>query len=478
MMPTPHTTGLDANPLPPIVASLLPDDVRWGETGLLPAANASSPLPIEIPAWTHNWFPGSSSSIRVYWDNTLIYEKKWTDEHIPPVDLFFDMPSNNLTPGLHELWYELTLSNGDIQDSDRLIVTIDLTPPVLGANQGQLIFDTAAVTEQYLKDNGDELLGRVPIYGLGNAGDVITWYWNTDPFTVVAADIVSSRTLYREDIGQPLSVLFSGDMIRSRGDGDRYAFYQLADRAGNKTAYSLAVRLATQAQPVSRFLPSPRVAEASGSSTQSVLLAYDARAGATVVIPDDAVFKPGDVTTVQWAVPGTEGAYLATTPQSGGLRFSIPNTHIAQHMGKDIPVYYQVAGEDPAQSENHTLTVRPLEAARFRTIQCTQPVGVVNRLSLSSVVGQATFRLGRWMFMGPGQLVTVTLTGVGPDQVVLDNYRVVEADVTTEWVEAHAPKAVLELFRVNESLTVRVKVSFDGGTSRFDFPSLNLTLVA
>jgi hypothetical protein len=102
----------------------------------------------------------------------------------------------------------------------------------------------------------------------------------------------------------------------------------------------------------------------------------------------------------------------------------------------------------------------------------------VNLLSLSSVVGQATFRLGRWTFMGPGQLVTVTLTGVGPDQVVLDNYRVVQADVTTGWVEANVPKAVLEFFRVNEPLTVRVKVSFDGGTSRFDFPSLYLTLVA
>lgn len=478
MMPTPHTTGPDANPLPPIVASLLPDDAQWDETGLLPAANASSPLPIEIPAWTHNWFPGSSSSIRVYWDNTLIYEKKWIDEHIPPADLFFNMPSNNLTPGLHKLWYELTLSNGDIQDSTRLTVTIDLTPPVLGANQGSLIFDTATVTEQYLEDNGDVLLGRVPPYGLGSAGDVITWYWNTDPFTVVAADIVSSRILYRGDVGQPLSVLFSGDMIRRRGDGDRYAFYQLSDRAGNKSAYSLPVRLAIQAQPVSRFLPSPTVAEASGSSTQSVLLAYDARAGATVVIPSDAVFKPGDVTTVQWAVPGSEGAYLATTPQPGGLRFSIPNTHIAQHMGNDIQVYYQVIGDEPAQSENHTLTVRPLESARFPTIQCTQPEGVVNRLSLSSVVGHATFRLGRWMFMGPGQLVTVTLTGLGPDQVILDTYTVVAADLTTGWVEANALKAVLALFQVNGPLNARVKVSFDDGAKFLDFPSLNLTLVA
>lgn len=478
MMPSTKKTGPDANPLPPIVASLLPDDVRWDETGLLPAALVSLPLPIEIPAWTHNWIPGSSSSIRVYWGPVLVHEKEWFDERIPPADLFFDMPQQHLTPGLHELWYELTLSNGDIQDSDRLTVTIDLTPPVLGANQGQLTFDTATVTEQYLKDNGDELVGRVPPYGFGKAGDVITWYWNTDPFAVVNADIVSSKTLYREDVGQPLFVPFSGDMIRMRGDGDRYAFYQLADRAGNKTTYSLRVRLATQAQPVSRFLPSPRVAEASGSSTQSVLLAYDARAGATVVIPDDAVFKPGDVTTVQWAVPGSEGAYLATTPQSGGLRFSIPNTHIAQHMGKDIKVYYQVTGAEPAQSENHTLTVRPLEAGRFRTIQCTQPEGVVNRLSLSSIVGQATFRLDRWIFMGPGQLVTVTLTGGGPDQVILDTYTVVAADLTTGWVEANARKAVLELFRVNGPLTVEVNVSFDGGTSRFDFPSLYLTLVA
>lgn len=75
MMPTTRTTGPDANPSSPIVASLLPDDARWDETGLLSAANAFLPLPIEIPAWTDDWVTGSFSSIRVYWDNTLIYEK-------------------------------------------------------------------------------------------------------------------------------------------------------------------------------------------------------------------------------------------------------------------------------------------------------------------------------------------------------------------------------------------------------------------
>ncbi len=182
----------------------------------------------------------------------------------PPADLFFDLAADYVIHGVHELKYEVTLFSGNYDPSYGLTVTIDEVAPILNSNS-TLIFDTDHVTEQYLADNNDKVQAGVPPYSGGAPGDVITWYWNKDPFSVVDADRVDSRTLYRGESGQPRPLDFLGDMILARGDGDFYAFYRLRDRAGNPSSYSSPFRLKVEAQPVPRNLPAPRVAEASGS---------------------------------------------------------------------------------------------------------------------------------------------------------------------------------------------------------------------
>ncbi|MCQ3026312.1 hypothetical protein NLO74_09845 [Pseudomonas tremae] len=465
---------------PPIIAYLLPDDPRWDQQGLLPVNHAHDPLPVAIPAWPYSPGPYGNTVLRVYWNNnTLVYEKTWPAlvPSLPPEDLLFEMQEDYLVPGIHMMDYEVSDWTANLWYSMPQQVTVDMTPPLLGGNNGQLLFDTSQITAEYLKDSGDKAEARIDSYNGGKPGDIVTWYWSEAPYDTSDRYIVSQRVLYRADLGFPIILSFTGDMIRARGDGERYAFYQITDRAGNSSPFSHVVLLQVQVQPLPRYLPSPSVAEASGLPSSSTLDPSRAVRGATVVI-SDAIIRPEDVLSVQWATPGTEGAFHATVADASGLRFSIPSTCIVQHMGKCIPVYYQVAGSDPATSELHSLTVQSMANNKWPTVQCTRPVGVVRQLSLTLIEGYTTFSLEKWAFMAPGQRVTITLLGVGNTQVILDDYPVQAGDITDSKVIVDVLKNVFQAFTIDQALDVRVSVSFASGAAPANFPSLSLTLVS
>ncbi|MDY0937512.1 hypothetical protein [Pseudomonas viridiflava] len=472
---------LQQNLPPPVVAALLPNDSQWDERDLLPTSAALISLPVSIPVWTHIPISGLETIVRLYWvtglTQHLVEERKWDSDQYPviPVDqLLFEVPVILLVQGLHEAWYELVTPNGDINASDGQPVSIDLTPPVIGV-VSPLVFDTDTITEQYLFDNGGQAVAQVPVYNDFKPGDVIVWYWSSSQSQVLPSDEVARRTLLRGE-SQPLSLAFPGEEIVRRGDGDRFAFYRLRDRAGNETNYSERVKLAIKAQPVPRLLPSPTVAEAAGSSTSSSLDPYRARSGATVVIPDTAVFKPGDLIEVQWSAPGTYGAHETSTADATGKRFSVPPQYIPQHMGRKIAVYYRVSGNGPdAESDHHELSVQMLAGQRWPTVQCTRPGISSGRLSLASVDGYATFRLSRWMFMSVAQMVSLTLLSSGAPLPVLDRYAVIQHDIDTGYLEVDVQKVRLQAIPLG-ALNVEVRVSFDNGSSDVLFPRLNLTL--
>lgn len=464
----------------PIVEDLLPDSPAWDETGLVPADKAQQPLQVKVPPWLYTPVPGFTTTLDLYLRTGVsdhpAGHRAWPDDQpsIPPEELEFLVAVALLQEGEHQLWYELTTHN-DFYESLFQPITIDKTAPAFGLNQGALLFDTSTVTAQYLIDNNDQVLAEVPAYSGFKPGDVITWYWavDPDPLNAAPADIVDTRTLIRSDT-QPLTIAFPGDMIRARGDGERHAFYELADRAGNRQAYSRPVRLAVDAHLPVRDLPQPTVAEAMGNT----LNLTNARNGATVVVPDTAVILPGDMITVQWAAPGSYGEYRTDEADATGKRFTVPAQYIPQHMGQRIDVYYEVSGIEPMEkSEVLGLNVSGASDIGWRTIQCTRPIISAGQLSLATVDSHATFTLNNWAFMGLDQRVTITLSGIGTVHVALDKHVVDQSDIDNKKVEADVLKSVLTTFPLGP-LNVQVKVSFDGGKTELPFPTLNLTLVA
>jgi hypothetical protein len=463
----------------PIVGALLPDSIDWDETGLLPADQAYLPLRIEVPPWSsYQPLPGAVVRLRVYLDNDNEIASKIWDEHVPslpPADLLFDVDPGLLLPGNHEVFYRVTNTSDNTGESFKQPITVDLTAPILGANNGQLQFDTINVTEQYLKDHGDVLAGRIQSYSGGRPGDVVTWYWSESAFDFDDSDIVSSRILYRGDIGRPVVLPFTGNMIRDRGDGRRYAFYMLKDRAGN-SAESRAIELQVSAQPIPRVLPAPTIKEAPGN----ILNPSNAINGATVVIPAAAVIRPGEKVFVQWAEPGGVGSHRAEVP-AGQREYRVPADRVPQHFGKSIPVFYEVEESgvaDPHVSVRRTLAVSTMSG--FPTVQCDKVSG--SQLKLSNVTDYANFTLDTWSFMAVGQYVNVTVAGLedstGRTLVinVLTDYRVPQAGTPIN--AGRISKADLMRFRTGMLIEVGAEVSFNEKQDYQRFPSLRPTLVA
>jgi hypothetical protein len=471
----------------PIVSVLLPDHDDWDETGLLPADLANKPLEIEILPWVETPIADGVSILRVYWNNgTPVYEKQWTADkwegNNPPAgDLLFELGAQHVKHGTHELRYEVTLFAGHLDWSKTLTVTIDEIPPSL-ANNSRLIIDTDRVTEQYLIDNDDKVQAQVPAYDRDRPGDIITWYWSKNPSNVVPADEVDSRTLPRGESGRPLPLDFPGDMIRAKGDGDFFALYRLRDRAGNFSPYSTPYPLKVEVTPAPRILPAVRVKDAQGGAGGGSLDPFKAINGATVTIPQEAVIHDGEGVFVQWAEEGSVGAFRTDIPNpADSWDYKIPKDKIAQHLGKTIPVYYEVFEPgivEPHTSNNYSLQVRELTG--WPTIQCDKVSGGQLRLGNIAEGGHASFTLGSWTFMAVDQFLTVEVRGVDSSN------QQVRIEVLTESpVSGVAPpipagrisKTDLRRFRIGSPLEVRVSVSFDAKQTWKAFPRLTPTLV-
>jgi hypothetical protein len=271
-------------------------------------------------------------------------------------------------------------------------------------------------------------------------------------------------------------------LIRDRGDGKRYVSYQVQDRAGNSSAYSASVELDVAATPIPRRLPPSKVSGASGGTSSGVLNPSNAVNGVTVTVPPEAVIYEGEGVFVQWAEPGAVGAFRTETPMTPGSRdYKIPKDNMAQHLGKTIPVKYEVfepGVDEPHSSESYSLRVEELSG--LPNAQCDKVSG--GKLSLASLTtGYADFTLGSWTFMATEQYLTVSVKGVDSNSQSLEIPVLTETPVPE--VAAKIPigrisKVDLQRFKLNLGFEVRVKVSFDSKQTWKSFPMLTPTLVA
>ncbi|QHE96676.1 hypothetical protein ACKUFS_12340 [Pseudomonas cannabina] len=465
---------------PPVIAELLPD-VPGGEPNLLPSSAWLVPLRVDFLMWQNSEpTPVNPEYLRVYWNDVLLEEKVWT-EPVQPVDLFIMIEQHYLGEGRHQLRYSVETANQVQTESETLVFFIDKTAPVF-EGEGALIFPEEIIrdglTAAWLDAHGNTVLAEVPAYYSPSPGDLVIWYWSSTP---TGSEHTGTLTLEASDLGGAINIAFDRQLILESGDGMRYVSYRLKDRSGNAGPRALAVSLLVCAQPVPSVLPPPRVQKASGSASASTLDPLDAYQGAVVSIPENAVIVPGDTVRVQWAEPGSVGSFRTEIADS--RLFNIPSTQIAQHLGKSIPVYYEVfekSADSPYLSDRHALSIMGMTG--FPVVQCDKVSG--GRLSLQDIAegGYARFTLDSWSFMGTDQFLTIEVQGVSSADnellivSVLDEYPVprvgdkIDAGVIS--------KTDLKAFKIGTQLDIRVRVSFDQTLSWQPFPALRPTLYA
>ncbi|MEE1920606.1 hypothetical protein V0R50_09145 [Pseudomonas sp. 148P] len=481
--------------LAPAVVEALLDDIEGGQPNLLPFEDTLAPLRVEIPMWG-NSDPTADApeTLLLLWNGNEVGKRIWTTP-VQPGELFLDIASEHLAEGVQSLEYWVKIYNGESAYGQPLPITIDKTAPVLGADQGALLFRQEVVdhgvTVKYLEQNGDEVQAEIPTYREARAGDVLTWYWDTQPFEF---NQVGSRTLGLDDIGQPLYLTFAGAMIRERGDGTRYVHYQVQDRAGTPPAASRPVGLEVCATPIPRELPWLNVIEADGIGEQQVLDPDKAvRSDIQVALDPDTVIHPGEEVWVQWGEPGTFGAFRGRLDTEADPRACwIPKANIAIAIGKTPVLYYEViSAEELLPSTPQSVRVLTFPVGSMPTVQCAGHMGN-GTLSLAGVPASgAKLTLQWWKLMSTDQMVRIVVSGISTTSgsisyEALRDHRVTQAELGVG-IGANGKvviaKAFLAQLMLDQAFSVRVYVSFDLGETwplevAPNFPTLKPRLVS
>lgn len=326
----------------------------------------------------------------------------------------------------------------------------------------------------------DGMTVRVPAYpqhGMA-LSDRVLMYWlaNDNVYQALRVDPSSLAS------GSLLFNLEPHWLMSSQGR-DATLGYQFA-RAG----HSLMSKPLEVTVVQSRTLAPPLVLDAVAESGGGRLAAYLATYGVLVDVPADVPLQSNERIEMHWWGHPEMGRQIVTGPISSNrpLRFRIDARYVAANMerndaavAKRFKVFYRlVRKNDPnsyVDSEPFMLRVLPLASSDYPRLACLDTT--TPELSLQSVPNGARFRLDPWAFGAGQQWLSVWVEGVWRAEVeeVLWEGQV-SAQQAANGVEVLLPRATLEQQVINDSFTVRARVSFDGGHHYFSMRSLSLTL--
>jgi hypothetical protein len=474
-------------------------NVPGGEINLLHRSawsDPANPLRVEFKPWydSPSTDPGTET-VDVFLDgdeSTIIGTRTWVLP-MDPADYYVEIAPARLPQGEHTISFIMTNWVGVPARSFPYTVTIDKQEPLLNASS-RLVFPAEVLppnklTARYLELNGDEVKASLPVYTTPRPWDCITWYWGATPGNLVQGGVIE---LNDKNYADPVVITVPGQFIRDGGDGPRYVWYLVHDRAGNASLRSdPPVELDVAATPIPRTLPWPTVERAAGTGELQTLDPLQATTGVVVVLSEEAVIYPGERVWVQWGAPGTLGARRVEQPiVPGQRRYQVDMQAVAAHIGKTLTVSYGVIDELGREhfSANRTLQVQSIPSNRLEAVRCDGLSGGTLRYSAVAAAG-ARLTLAKWSLITTDQWIMITMTGVGTSgdlvfeavkkRAITDQETVSGVGFSTD---IRVSKAFLNTLRRNAPLTGKVYVSFDAGQTwpavpAPNFPLLQLTFV-
>ncbi|MGE8410394.1 MAG: hypothetical protein ACN6QH_25570 [Pseudomonas sp.] len=470
---TPGTLDLSVPSVP-----LALEPITGGEENLLPISALTAPLRVEFDRWSSsNPGPGRPEILELLWNAGVVERKSWTAP-IADNDLFILLPTQYLVEGVHQLRYRVTNALGNAEESDPLTVTIDTTPPAAAQTPVKMTFPFAVVsggiTNSYLANNNDQVIGTVPQYGF-KPGDRVKVFWEKVP--------ASDKPFVEAELTDKRAVIFEGDQIRELENAQWLVSYLLEDRAGNVSRLSAFEQIQVNiAPPVPRVLPSIDKAKP-GNPGEGVLYAGEATNGVIAIVPE----QPDDISeatlTVYWRGFGELGSFQTSQPIPGkDLRFEIPSSAIPSNMGRQVEVYYTLqwpGGGEPEVSATYTVRVVAMETRNMMLLTCQQSVNSTVSLARVPASG-ANLAMGPWPYKPSADGLRINIWVTGQDKqdklIRFDLLQGVAVAKNSSPVPAVLPKPNLEKLQLNKIFAVRAAVSFDDGETYLEFKALDLNL--
>ncbi|MNF58137.1 hypothetical protein D3C84_396850 [compost metagenome] len=317
-----------------------------------------------------------------------------------------------------------------------------------------------------------------PVYTDIQEGDWVLVYWTGSER---AKSVIKALRVDRSTLDSGLiELLIEPQWLVANSNGRVQVTYQFARGGVARTAESLPLDIKK-----SLHLPPPIVENATLDSLGGWLPAQTS--GVYVKVPDNAETGGGKV-EMHWYGHENGGRHIALTPDTD-QRFFIPASAIAANMStleqKRFPVFYRVV-TDGVDSIRFHLLVKPLPSSRYPTTKCVQVKD--NKLSLFGVpLGGADLEISTppydaWPFMAVGQLLTMEVTGVnqaGENVRVFarEALPVTSAEFADKKVVAKLSRNFLITLKLNETFTIKARVSFDGGETYTAFIDTTPTLI-
>lgn len=318
----------------------------------------------------------------------------------------------------------------------------------------------------------------VEIYPGMQAGDYVMVYADGDPHIINATRIDQTTV-----DSQKLEITLGHEWLVGNTGKTISLMYQYARLGSASSSMPLALTLR---KPLK--LPHPLILgvtpEGEVEEYKGYLLGRSTTNGVTIDIPTDAEIGTGKVRMV-WDGYKPDGHHIADPTVGNPKRFQIPKQYMPANLGKRLYVYYEVTpeGEQPYTSKRFDLHIRDIESG-WPIIQITSPNAPGNIVSLKTVTDAVTFRLSSWTFMSEGQRVRISAEGLlqaGGKGVFKLREGAAETVTEDEYnagkIEAELLRNFLATLQLNQKFDVIVEISFDGGFSYKQFPSIDPQLV-
>lgn len=326
-----------------------------------------------------------------------------------------------------------------------------------------------------------------PVHASLQIGDWLLVYWQGSE---KAKSVTKALRVDRSTLDSGLiECVIEPRWITENINGPVTVGYQFAREGVAQSAESLALEIS---KPLN--LPAPIVEGATPEAASKGWLAAST-AGAYVFIPDAAEVGAGRV-EMHWQGDPDGGCYVAPSPEPGNnKKYFIPATAIAANMSGSeqarFPVFYRVYPPGSSEGEDSVsfhLRIEPIPATRYPFTTSAQIRD--NTLSLFAVpFSGAVLEIhstpphDAWPFMAEGQRVIMEVSGVNQSggavsTRVRNDLPVTAAEFNARKVTATLPKAFINTLKLNETFTLKARVSFDGGKTYTPFKDSTPVLVA